>query len=126
MPSNDGAPRFNKRQTDEYFAADHAANKILDELDAMDKLPDGGDPARRDELNAALKVQTDVVMRYTALASEMYKSASEEERAKLNRADRRRLEARVRKKMSAKARAKNAAARKGERHLIVSSPPGAL
>jgi hypothetical protein len=113
MPSNDGEPRFSKRQTDEFFAADHAANKILDELDAMDKLPDGGDPARRDELNAALKVQTDVVMRYTALTTEMYKHAAEEERAKLNRADRRKLEARVRKKKSAKAQAANAAARKG-------------
>ena len=98
LPTNDGEPKLNKRQADEFFAADHAANKILDELEAMDKLPDGGDQARRDELIAALKVQTDVVMRYTALTSEMYKHATEEDLAKMNRADRRRLEARLRKK----------------------------
>ena len=112
MPSNDGEPMLNKRQSDEFFAADRAANKILDELDELDKLPDGGDKARRDELFAELSIHGAVVSRYAALLSEMCKDASEEERSKLNRADRRALEARVRKRRSAKAQAANATGRK--------------
>ena len=112
MPNNDGEPRLNKRQSDEFFAADRAANKILDELDELDKLPDGGDEARRAELFAELSVHGAVVSRYAALLSEMCEDASEEERSKLNRADRRALEARVRKRRSAKAQAANATGRK--------------
>jgi hypothetical protein len=112
LPNNDGEPRLNKRQSDEFFAADRAANKILDELDMMDKLPDGGDEARRAELFAELSIHGAVVSRYAALLSEMCEDASEEERSKLNRADRRALEARVRKRRSAKAQAANATGRK--------------
>ena len=70
-------------------------------------------PERLPNNDGEPKVHSAVVTRYAALLSELYKDASEAERAKLNRADRRRLETRGRKRRSAKAQATNAAARRG-------------
>ena len=113
LPNNDGEPKLNKRQSDEFFAADRAANKILDELDELDKLPDGGDKARRDEIHVELRRHTDVLTRSAELLGLKMDVALEEDMSKMNRADCRRLEARLRKKKGAKAQATNAAARKG-------------
>lgn len=104
---------LNKRQADEFFAADRAMHRLLDELDELDKLPEGGDKARREEILAELRIHTDIVTRAAELLGMKMDMGLQEDLAKMNRTDRRRMEARLRKKKSARAQATNAAARKG-------------
>lgn len=104
---------LNKEQADEFFAADRAMHTLLDELDELDKLPDGGDKARRDEIHVELRRHTDVLTRSAELLGLKMDVALEQDMSKMNRADRRRLEARLRKKKGARAQATSAAARKG-------------
>ncbi len=114
LPAPPTPHKLNKRQSDEFYEADRALHKLLDELDALEKLPDGGDEARRKEILAEVKAHTNVLTRSAELLSLKLATSVEEDNAKMNRADRRRIEAQLRKRKNARARASaDAAARKG-------------
>lgn len=104
-PPPPSEPKMSPQQSKEFFEADRAMHKILDELDELDKRPDGGPQERRDELFKELKVHSEVVKRCMALLSLKLRTAVEEDLTKMNRADRRRMEARLRKQKNARERA---------------------